>query len=266
MPFVPDDEEQNAPAMGGFQPDQTPDTAFAANREAIEPGVMGETEPVEQKALGALNQVATGYGVGRLAGSVAEAALPTVKKFGKALWNTPQEIGEQMGAGEKAAGVTSHLPELRGSKPTYPAPEMNFPTKAPRPLVAAEPLPGVTPKSYPSDKNTFLNMANERMDKFGNKLGPQEITDYHKQIADWFARGKIVPDSPIGAIASKTGANAAKIRGEIIPGRSELDDVYGLSKKLHPQVAKALWEHFTKNAGPYAAAVGTGAIFGGLRH
>lgn len=54
MDFNPDEYLAKNEQSGGFDPDAylAKNEAFAANREAIEPGVMGETTPVEQKLLG----------------------------------------------------------------------------------------------------------------------------------------------------------------------------------------------------------------------
>lgn len=69
-----------AQSLLGKAPQQTPDESFSARREAIEPGVMNETEPPEQKLLNNLNAVGSGLGMGQLAGGAAELGMKGASK------------------------------------------------------------------------------------------------------------------------------------------------------------------------------------------
>lgn len=77
-------------AEGGVVED--PNKAFAAHRGSIEPGVMGETEPTEMKALKALNDIGMGYGLGQLGASVTQAAPKILKSEAGAIF--PKAIGQ----------------------------------------------------------------------------------------------------------------------------------------------------------------------------
>lgn len=318
MPEGPESASLKDAAMGGLNaaretlasPMRTGQTVMEAPDvlgEGIAVGTGESNNPVVRGAgvaLGGAVQMAP-YLTGAAQG--LKALYTSGNKYAQGITKTPQEIGKMMGKGEKMVDVGDHLPELRGSKPTFPEPEMRFPVNAPQggtparfnpetelfdPAIPAKRVPAganklpkagpyktipeVTPASYPSDKGTFLNMADERMKQFGEQLGPQEVSDYHNQITDWFNRMKIDPNTKIGAIASKTAKRAAELRGtaipggttaegEFIPSRAALDETYGISKTLHPQIMKALKKHFSENAGKYGAAIAGGTVLGASR-
>lgn len=265
---------------GGYQPPQTPiqGALSAAGQTLASPIRVGQTLAAGPQATGeAIAE--TGGELGYPKTGVALGAIPAMAPYvlgaygalkglsqsqaplARAIRQTPREIGAEMQLGEQSVGVTSRLPELRGSKARFPQPEMNVATKAPRPIVPAETVPSVPPESYPRDPNTFINMAQDRITRFGDKLSPQELTDYQRQISNWFSTGKINPRDPIGAIATKVSKQAVELRNMMVPGRTELNQVYGLSKTLHPDVTGALKDYaakYGKRALAEAVAIATG--------
>lgn len=218
------------------------------------------TVPAEQRVLNAVGSTASGLQMGRGLASLATAGVNAIAptKFGQALSQTPQTIGAKMGAGETAAGIGDKLPELRGNKIRFPQPEMNVPVKSPKPVVPAETLPNVPPTSYPSDPNTFVNAVQDRIEKFGDRLSPQELSDMKSQLTTFANTGKFDFTTKAGAVAAKTIKKVSELHANAIEGRSELNSIYGLSKMLHPDVLGTLKEYAAKYGKSIAVGAGAG--------
>lgn len=79
--------EASKPVFDPTQPFESTDAEFAKNRENIEPGVMGETEPPEQKLLNNINAAGAGFELPRaaaaLAKPVAEFAAPQLERIAR---------------------------------------------------------------------------------------------------------------------------------------------------------------------------------------
>lgn len=246
------------------------------NAEQIEPGVYGETSPAGQKILENLGMVAGGYGVGNLIGTgLAKAAE---SKLGRALLNSPQDIGVKMREGLTEAGVARRPPELGPSakfenpyqypselpQPAYKKGIAGIPVNAksiPRlkPQIPAEPLPTSVPLKYPEDPASFHNFADARIQGFGNKLTPQEVNDYKTILSDKLTtmeRGGL-SGTPLYSDLSSLKSRVSQLHESLIPGREELNQIYGLSKGIRSAPGK-VWSGAKKAAkiGATTAVIG----------
>lgn len=68
--------------------------AFDANRESVEPGVMGETEPPEMKALKAVNDVGAGFGTAQFGLGAAKGIYNGIKAIPEAVEGLPDALAE----------------------------------------------------------------------------------------------------------------------------------------------------------------------------
>ncbi len=72
-------------------------------REQIEPGIMGNTDPVEQKLLENLSHLAAGYSLAKMGGSAAEAIY--------------QKIASKLSSANNAANSMDAIHQLAGLTP-----------------------------------------------------------------------------------------------------------------------------------------------------
>lgn len=63
--------------------------------------------------------------------------------------------------------------------------------RRPKPTIPAEPLPDVTPLSYPKEPANFIKYADKKLDAFGNRLNPQELMDWRVKLETDMSSGKI---------------------------------------------------------------------------
>lgn len=119
-----------------------------------------------------------------------QSQSPTVR----GLINTPQELSPQYGIQNQAIGVTKTTPLQGGRVPTYAKPELQgLATRPPRPLVPAEPLPGVVPERLPSQPADFMSYASGKLDQFGNRINPQELMNWHTKLSNDMANPSVIP-------------------------------------------------------------------------
>lgn len=210
-------------------------------RERVEPGIMGETSPTGQRLLENALPAASGFAVPGAVKAVSE--IPAAIKgflgnsksaFLQALAKNPKEFGPDFEAGRSAAGISGQLPMRRGAVARFPKPEMNVPTKSPKPIVDAETLPSVPPVSYPRDTNSFINFARARVKGFGKRLSPQELDDYKTELSNIL--GSTPPGTPQYAVASQLKTDVTGLHNEAIPGREFVNKAFGMSKTLHPKI------------------------------
>jgi hypothetical protein len=143
------------------------------------------------------------------------APSPTVK----GLMNTPQELGPEYEAQNKAIGVTRRIPQEGGAKPTFNSPYQNtLSTKPPRALpvgvdpetgiqsnlIGAEPLPSNVPIRYPSKPGDFMAYANNRL-KFGTQLDPQELMDWQVKLQTDMNNPSAIPKFQTDNFGNPTG-------------------------------------------------------------
>lgn len=180
---------------------------ITGNAERIEPGVYGETAPFSQKLLE--NTITAGSGV-LLPGAVAgipkvirsignayDSAVSYIQNpVARGLLQSTKKLGESFNAQNEAVGITRRVPVEGGRVAKFDAPERLVPTRQPRPITPAEPLPDVVPKQYPKDTGSFLNYANAKLKGLGNKISPQELTDWKVKIQTDISSGKIPKFDP----------------------------------------------------------------------
>lgn len=215
-----------------------------------------DTDPIEQRIVENLGVAGTGYGVGQLAGNIVKgaAALPRTT-LGRAILNSPEALGPEFRGGEKAAGISGDLPLRRGGTQKFPdlagQPSLSPPVEAPM----------VAPLSYAKDTNSFLNQARARVQAFGDKLSPQELNDYKTELSNIL--GSTPPGTPQYAIASQLKTDVTALHNTAIPGREQLNAVYGLSKTLHPDIG-GMVSTLIKKVGwlPVKIALGTAGAKG----
>jgi hypothetical protein len=256
--------------------------------ENTEPGVYGETSPFGQRLLENAGIAAGGYGVGSLVGTgVAKAAE---SKLGRAIFNSPRTIGEEMKPGLAKARIKDRPPELAETakfedpyqypsqlsevKRTQfmkgvPGPLASTGKKIPRlkPQFPAEPLPTSVPLKYPEDPATLYNFANARLKGFASdpknvKLTAQELNDYKtilsEKLTEMTRQG--MAETPIYQKLSDLQSRVSGIHGRVVPGRADLNEVYGMSKNIRKIPGKIY--SGAKTAAKYgtlAAALGYGA-------
>jgi hypothetical protein len=178
-------------------------------------------------------------------GAGAEDAVGS--KLSQALFKSPRAIGQEMRAGLKDAGISRRPPELAGSAKfenpyQYPSSLSNprggkFPR--PKPELPAEPLPTSTPLKYPDDPASFYNFADSRLKAFASdpkniKLNPQELNDYKRILSTKITRMERegLSGDPLYADLSDLKSRVSSLHEAVVPGRAELNKVYGLSKNI----------------------------------
>lgn len=154
----------------------------------------------------------------------------------RAIRTKPRDLGPVFQAGEKAAGISGDLPIQRGAVARFPIQERLAATKQPTPISPAQATPSVAPISYPKDPAAFINFANGRIRSFGKKLTPQEIDDTKTILTNMINEGKVARGTEPFALATKLRQEVTKLHNQVIPGREELNRVYSLSKKIHPDI------------------------------
>lgn len=230
----------------------------ATAREKIEPGIMGETRPIEQRLLDNSIQALSGATLPTAVSAVASIPGKIKSMMGnsgsvllKALAKSPRDLSPEFSESNAAAGISDQLPLQRGAIARFPKQERLVPTPQPKPLVNAETLPSVPPVSYPKDPAAFINFAKARVQAFGNKLSPQELDDYKGILSDIFKTRKVVSGTPQYAAASQLGSDVEALHSAAIPGRAVLNKTYGLSKTFHPELIEPL-TNLVKKFGKWA--------------
>ena len=184
----------------------------------------------------------------------------------KGITNTPQEIGQQMGAGEQAAGINPQLPVRSGTMARFPKTNPDVVTVTPEgtAIPGGTPMstiPDVTPTQYPKNTNALLNHIENRITQFGDQINPQELSDYKKILPEMFNKGEVVRGTPQYAMASKLNSQIGDLYNKAIPGRDQLNQAYSVSKTLHPDIITPLQNYaqkYGKQALKEAIAVAVG--------
>lgn len=164
---------------------------------------------------------------------------------------TPQEIGQAMNAGEQAAGINPQLPVRSGTLARFPKTNPDVITVTPEgtAIPGSTPLntvPDVVPTQYPKNTNALLNHIDNRITQFGDKLNPQELSDYKKILPEMFNKGEIVRGTPQYAMASRLSGQVGDLYNNAVPGRADLNAAYGVSKKLHPDLISPIQNYIQK--------------------
>lgn len=167
-------------------------------------------------------------------GTALKSIFTSPEPLAQAIRSTPKDLSPAFQAADEAAGVTSKLPEQRGTMLRFPEPEGA--AMGPKPLFKAQTLPSVPPASYPKDPNTLINAIRDRVDQFGNKLSPQELSDSKSLLSNLMNTGKIDFASKQGATASKLMQDVTDLHNQAVPGREELNQVYSYAKTIHPEM------------------------------
>lgn len=173
------------------------------------------------------------------AGSLINEVVRGPSVVAQAIRNTPRDLSPRYEALNESAGISKDLPVRRGTIPKFPG--MNgLPQNVPPPQA-----PTVAPKIYPKETAGFLNFARARLEGLKDKLSPQELNDYKSMINTAINEGKIARGTQEYAVASQLKKQASELLSKSVPGRSELDEIYALSKKLRiaPELAKKVWEY-----------------------
>lgn len=189
----------------------------------------------------------------------------------KGLLNTPKELSPEYDAllENPELNISKRTPELGGSKATFPNPynqtvstkpplAIQTETAYPTNLRGAEPLPSTVPLKYPGQADNpraFINFANSRIQAFGDKLSPQEVTDYGKIISQYYKDGVFPKGSPLAADGGKLSSLVDTLQNKLIDGKQALDTAYGISK-VQDAVTK-----FLIKAPLYAGELGFGGYF-----
>lgn len=244
-PFIAARETLSAPIRLGATLARGPSATGEAIAETG--GALGY--PKTAAALGtAVSMAPELLGAGKALSLMRTSQAP----LARAIRLKPKQLGQEFEAINREAGISGNLPERMGSKARFPPPELQgLATRPPKPLLLGETIPEVPPKSYPRDMNTFLNLASDRIKKFGKQLSPQELDDYKTELSTLLREKKGLKGTPPYAVATKLYKETTALQNEIMPGMEDLNKVYSLSKKLHPEVGKAvvgivkkLWPHF----------------------
>jgi hypothetical protein len=219
--------------------------------------------------------VAQGAGVG-LGGAIALSPDILAAYTGmKGLYNSsnpiargitqaPQEIGQAMNAGEQAAGINPQLPVRSGTLARFPktAPDVMTVTPGGTAIPGGTSLssvPDVVPTQYPKNTNALLNHIQNRITQFGDKLSPQELSDYKKILPEMFNKGEVVGGTQPYAMASQLQTKVNDLFNQTVPGRADLNQAYGLSKKLHPDLMTPIQNYIQKyGKKALAEAIGLG--------
>lgn len=200
------------------------------NAEQIEPGIYGETNPPEQKLLQNLVALGSGMEIGRaipegianlVKSKLGKAILNSPKSLGKQYAAQDAAVGVKRvlpETGPKAVFEDPYKYPSNLSKPKYasvetpgpkivntrgeiisPNPESSIqavdtaPTSftRPKPTIQAEPMPTSIPEKLPDNLAGFKKFAESRIDKFGDKLTPQELMNYKVHLETKMADGSI---------------------------------------------------------------------------
>jgi hypothetical protein len=152
----------------------------------------------------------------------------------QAIQNTPKDLGPRYQQLDQVAGISSDLPIQAGKAAKYPPPDLGpLASKAPRPVLSAEPLPSTTPQSYARDPSSFLNQASQRVNTFGDRLTPQELHDYKTILTNQINGGDVAPGTQAYAMAVKLRGQVSDLLNNAVPGRQELNQIYGYAKTIH---------------------------------
>lgn len=263
----------------GYIPDVT------TTRDQIEPNVMGDTDPTGQRLLENAAVAASGYELPKLALSIAsipsgiksllaDSELPLLKSLGK----STQELGQEYNTQNEAIGVMRRVPPEGGENPRYTPPERIAPTRQPRPVVPAEPVPSNIPARYPSSPGDFMSYANGRLN--GPKpIVPQELMDWQVKLQTDLNNGTIPKiDTQTGRITTiyqqatdllnrtkqefNSQANPmiekADLPEGVMPTRQGLDQAFKYSANQEALIRGL------KKAGKYATLTALG-YYGGVR-
>lgn len=190
------------------------------------------------------------------------ALKASTNPIARGLMNTPEELGPEFQSGAEDAGISGNLPEQRGAVARFPQPERIVPTPQPKPMTPAQTLPSVPPTSYPRDPSALVNFAKTRMDTFGDKLSPQELSDYKTMLGNVLDKS-FNPNSPAGAIATQVKNQASELLNNAIPGRAGLNQAYGISKATNPDWG-SMASYLVKKIGwlPVQIALGQAGVKG----
>jgi hypothetical protein len=198
-------------------------------------------------------------GIAGLEGGKAE--LPNAVR---GLLTSPEEVGEEMQAGEKAAGIASDtLPVRRGTIMKFPGldglPQNEPPTE----------VPMVSPIVYPKDTATFLNTARQRIDNLGEQMQPQELADYRVILNNMIKGGEVKAGTKPYALASQLYTDTNSLFTNAVAGRDDLNQVYKYAK-IMPSIGDALTGAVTKYGPRVVQGAltigGGGAIWEGIKH
>jgi len=164
---------------------------------------------------------------------------------------TPQQIGQQMNAGEEAAGISGQLPVRSGMQPRFPKTPQDVMTVTPEGTAIPGGTPmntvaGVSPTAYPKNTNALLNFMKQRIDQYGDKLPVQELADYKRMLPEMFSKMEVARGTPQYALASQLQNQVSSLHSAAIPGREALNQAYGISKTLHPDVANWIANYVQK--------------------
>jgi hypothetical protein len=156
---------------------------------------IGETAgyPKTGAAIGtAVSLAPLAYGLAQ-GGKAIDSFLrgPNMPSFVRGITNTPKMLGPEYEAQNRLLGVDRATPLEGGRYPTFAKPEMQFPTKQPKPLVPPEPLPGEVPIRYPSAPGDFLSYAKGRLAGSPDQIDPQELMDWQVKLQTDMNNGKI---------------------------------------------------------------------------
>lgn len=175
----------------------------------------------------------------------------------KAIVNSPRDLSPEYDALHEAAGISKNLPETGGRTARFPN-LAGQASKVPPPFA-----PAIAPTNYPRDPNAMLNFARSRMEALGDKLSPQELSDYRTVIGQLIDTGKVGGGQPM-AMAAQLKAQATDLLNNRVEGLAELNKVYALSKKMRnptlflPQAIQGLIQKY----GPWVAR-GAAGVLGG---
>lgn len=177
----------------------------------------------------------------------------------QAIRKTPKMLGPEFQAGERAAGISGDLPVQRGAIPKFP----NLAGEASNAPPSVAPL--VAPKTYPKDLPSLINFAKARVQAFGERLSPQELDDYKTMLSTNLSemKAKGLSKTEPFAIASNLQKQVTELHNAVVPGREELNRIYSISKKLHPDmgdwISKGVEKYGVKAIGAVLAGLGIGA-------
>lgn len=227
-------------------------------------GTMGY--PATGAAIGTAVQMAPDI---LAAGTSLKGLYESPNVYAQGITKTPQEIGQLMGQGEEAAGVSNKLPVRSGTLARFPKTAPDVMTGTPDgtvipPGTSMNQVPSVNPSIYPKNTNSLLNFIQDRVSQFGSKLSPQELADYRRMLPEMFSKGEVMRGTPQYALASDLQNKVTTLYTQAIPGRAVLNQAYSVSKTLHPEVMNALLNYVQKyGKSALKEAIGVGAGIAG---
>lgn len=181
----------------------------------------------------------------------------------KAITHSPSDLSPEYNAVKEAAGISNNLPETGGRTARFPN-LAGQPSKFPPDFA-----PAIAPINYPRDPNSLINFAQARMQGLGNRLSPQELSDYRTIIGQLIDTGKVGGGQPL-AMAAQAKAQATDLLNNQVEGLAELNKVYALSSKLRnpsqflPQAVQTLIQKYGPSVARGAAyALGGGSVYEG---